>query len=504
MNLELFKNFAADNHWQLLLPEISLGIIALALLLLDIFWKGRDRRILYGVGFVGQALVLGALVRKLGMMEPQYAFNGLIVQSTITQYMRVFFLVCSIIVYYLASIYFSKREAPRLEFYHITLVITASMMLLVQSSHFIMMFVALETVTVGFYILVSYANNSRTFEAGVKYVILGALSSAMMLFGIVLLYGIAGNVHLEGFTRDAMNFEALGAFMKYNAHNPLVITASLLVLVGVLFKIAIVPFQMWVPDVYQGAPMPVTAFLAVASKAAGFVLLINLLQGPFIELKDIFILILSVLAVLTIVLGNLSALGQRNLKRLMGLSGVVHAGYLLVGVIAAYEVQWAIYVILFYLTTYMLASFAVFAVMSHKMSNDENVSDELEDYEMLHTENPFLAGVLTVAIGSLAGIPPLAGFIGKVLIFIAAFKAGLFWVLGFALLGVVMSIYYYFGWIRELYFKTWKTKDFLNEDKSPVEPLVLNWLHKMVLSVFVLLILVLGMYQGLWGHLLAK
>jgi NADH-quinone oxidoreductase subunit N len=209
-----------------------------------------------------------------------------------------------------------------------------------------------------------------------------------------------------------------------------------------------------VPDVYQGAPTPVTAFLAVASKAAGFVVLMTLCTnaGPFVALTDFLVPVLSVIAAASILFGNVAAVTQKNVKRLMGLSGVAHAGYLLVGVIAAMRgVDWAVYAVIFYLITYLLASFSVFGVMA-LVANTEDAFQELDQYDNFARKRPFLGGVLTFGLGSLAGIPPLGGFIGKLFLFVAAYEAGLYELLGLSVLGVVISIYYYFGWIRECYF----------------------------------------------------
>jgi NADH-quinone oxidoreductase subunit N len=332
------------------------------------------------------------------------------------------------------------------------------MMLLIQSANFVILFVALETVTVAFYVLVAYCRTSQfSLESGLKYLILGALSSGILLFGIVLLYGIAGSPELVGSSRDSLNYNELAKFISLNtdnllgAHNMIVKLGALLVVAGICFKIGAVPFQIWVPDVYQGAPTPVTAYLAVASKAAGFIVLIQLLHGPFIALKEFLVPVLSVIAGLTILFGNVAAVTQRKVKRLMGLSGIAHAGYLLVGVIASLYVPWAIYAVIFYLVTYLLASFAVFGVMSLAAGPDD-AKQELEHYENFARKRPFLGGILVCGLGSLAGIPPLGGFIGKLFLFVAAFQAGLYGLLGISVLGVVISIYYYFGWIRECYF----------------------------------------------------
>jgi NADH-quinone oxidoreductase subunit N len=364
--------------------------------------------------------------------------------------------------------------------------------------------VALETVTIGFYILVSYFRTSAaSLEAGLKYLILGALSSAILLFGIVLLYGVAGNRALPGATAGPMDFGALRDFLAANPDNFLANVGAVLVLAGVAFKIGAVPFQIWIPDVYQGAPTPVTAFLAVASKAAGFAVLLVLVLNVFSPLQEVVVPVLSVMAGATILFGNLAALSQHNVKRLMGLSGVAHAGYLLLGVIAAiYREPLAVGAVYFYLLAYLLASFAVFAVMAH-VSGDNDADQDLEHYANLARERPFLGAVLAVGLGSLAGIPPLAGFMGKLLVFIAAFKAGLYGLLLVAVAGVVISIYYYFGWIKAAFFPAARPAPLVAGAAMPVVARV-GLAAGAAMVVLALGSVVLGFYQGPIGEWLVS
>ncbi len=462
MNPELLNTFAdaaTKNNWLAIMPELLLGSLALLLLVLEVVLPKSKHDVIPGVAILGQlgvlvGLILGYNTPFLDPVEAAAAnFNGLLAYSAHGQFMRAFFLLTSILVCALGTVALAKQKMPKVEFFHIVMVITAAMMLLAQSNHFVMLFVALETVTVGFYILVAYVRtNPLSLEAGLKYLITGALSSSLLLFGIVLLYGAAGNPLLPGHTSDAMNFGKLSAFLAQNPDNFLAQLGVVLVLSGVAFKIGAVPFQIWVPDVYQGAPTPVTAFLAVGSKAAGFAILMTLV-GVFAPYKGIVIPLLALMAAATILFGNLAALTQHNVKRLIGLSGVSHAGYLLIGVIASITVPMAGSAIYFYLVTYLLASFAVFGVMTH-VAGENDADQELEHYTNLAKTHPFLAAILAVGLGSLAGIPPLAGFIGKLLVFIGAFQAGLYWLLGIAILGVVVSIYYYFGWIKAAFFAT--------------------------------------------------
>ena len=458
--IEFLSSFAAKNEWAAILPEIMLGVLALGLLGAEMALPKNKHDLIPRLAIWGQVIVLVAALGYAGWCNfgEQAYFSGLIMQNDVTQIMRGFFLVSSIVVCYLGQIYLSKQSLPKTEFYALVLIIAGAMMLLVQSSNFLMLFVALETVTVAFYVLVAYCRTSQfSLESGLKYLILGALSSGILLFGIVLLYGIAGNPEMMGSSRDSLNYEELTNFIILNSDNLIVRIGALLVVAGICFKIGAVPFQIWVPDVYQGAPTPVTAYLAVASKAAGFIVLLQLVRGPFIGLNDLLVPVLSVIAAATILFGNVAAVTQRNVKRLMGLSGIAHAGYILVGVIASIYVPWAVYAVIFYLVTYLLASFAVFGVMSLAAGADD-ANQELDHYENFARKRPFLGGVLVCGLGSLAGIPPLGGFIGKLFLFVAAFQAGLYGLLGVSVLGVVISIYYYFGWMRECYFGTPSTE----------------------------------------------
>jgi len=295
-----------------------------------------------------------------------------------------------------------------------------------------------------------------------------------------------------------MNFTALSAFLAANPGNFLAQAGIVLVLAGVAFKIGAFPFQIWIPDVYQGAPTPVTAFLAVASKAAGFAVLLVLTLKAFAPYASLTVPLLGVLAAATIIFGNIAALTQHNVKRLIGLSGVSHAGFLLIGVIAAVSTPFALGAVYFYLAAYLLATFAVFGVMTH-LAGVNDADQELEHYAGLARDNPFLATVLAVGLGSLAGIPPLAGFMGKLFVFIAAFKAGLYPLLAVAIVGVVISIYYYFGWIKAAFFENGRAPLPAGEaDQRPARTFV-SWYAGVTLGLLALCSVFLGFYQGSFG-----
>jgi NADH-quinone oxidoreductase subunit N len=499
MDFTHLHELAASNSWALLWPELGLACLALLLLILETVLPKAAQARIPAVSIIGQLVLLAVLVATFDCSTTTEAFNGLIVLSPTGELFRVFFLLASVLVSILARVSLPKQGVPRVEFHHITLIVSAAAMLLVQSRNFVMLFVALETMTIGLYILVSYFRSSaRTLEAGLKYLVMGALSSALLLFGIVLLYGVAGNPALPGFVPDAMRFDSLGGFLAANPRNFLAAAGIVLVLSGIAFKIGGFPFQIWIPDVYQGAPTPVTALLAVTSKAAGFVVLITLVKvfAPYRWLVEP---VLAVMAGATILFGNLAALKQHNVKRLMGLSGVSHAGFLLLAVASlgvAPEAEGAVY---FYLYAYLVASFAVFGVMTVLAGADDS-RQELGDYAGLGRESPFLAGILTCGLGSLAGIPLFAGFMGKFFVFVSAFRAHHYGLLAIAIFGVAVSVYYYFGWIRAAYF----TDEAAGSPGTAAGSLASSGaLIRVTLALLAAVSVVLGLYQGPFGHLVA-
>lgn len=510
MNLEAVKLAASLNEWSGVIPEIALGCLALLLLVLEILLPKKSHDSISLVSLVGQFAILGWTLANFDHGSiGRDNFNGLLHHSLIGQAMRVFFLLASIFVTILARVSLAKQRVPRIEFYHIVLVVSGAMMLLAQANHFVMLFVALETLTVGLYILVSYYRaNPLTLEAGLKYLVMGALSSSLLLFGIVLLYGAAGTPGLPGVPTDAtasdpMAFGQLARFLALNPHNFLAGVGIVLVLSGIAFKIGAFPFQIWIPDVYQGAPTPTTAFLAVSSKAAGFAILLTLVNTVFLSYAWLVTPVLTAMAAATLLFGNIAALTQHNVKRLIGLSGVSHAGFLLLGVVASTVAPQAVGAILFYLFVYLIASFVVFGVMTH-LAGPTDTDQDLDHYTGLAKENPFLAAVLAVALGSLAGIPPLAGFMGKFFVFIAALKAGLHGLLAVAVVGVVISIYYYFGWIKAAFFETWTPSDDALAATRPARTAV-GPLAGLSLGALAFFTILFGVYQGpLGAWLLAR
>jgi NADH-quinone oxidoreductase subunit N len=339
------------------------------------------------------------------------------------------------------------------EFYILPVFICAGLMFMASAVDFILIFVALELVTIGFYGMVAYMRrHGQTLEAGVKYLILGALSTGFLVYGITWIFGVTGQTHLHSI-REALitGFHQPGTG-KLVGNEAAVLFGMMLILVGLGFKVAAAPFQLWVPDVYQGAPTPVTAFLSVGSKAAGFIVLVRVLE-VFLSveaLRDKVVLVLVVLAAATLIYGNLTAMPQDNLKRLFAYSSIAHAGYLLMACASLFpDPAGAREAVSFYLAGYLLMTLLSFLVLIVVARHSRG--DDLRHFNGLGKRSPLLAFGMTVAIASLAGIPLTAGFLGKFLVFKSAVAAGHYVLLAIAIVAVGAGFYYYLRVITAMY-----------------------------------------------------
>lgn len=432
----------------LLSHEWLVLVLGLGLLLADLWTPAGAKRTLGYAAAAGLAIVLifSFLSVNLADGSPRYAFENSYVLDPLAVFFKRFFIVAAILVL-LMSVEFAPAIPTGIsEYYVLVLFSLLGMMLAASANDLALLFVSLELVTVSFYVLTSFQRTRvASLEAGVKYLIIGALSTSFTVFGIAFVFGTSGR----------LNFQELAAVAPQMAGNPLFLFGLLCVLVGLGFKIAAFPFQIWAPDVYQGAPAPTTAFLAVGSKAAGFVLLLRVLFTAVPEVTVGWSELLLLISGITILYGNLAALPQRNIKRLLGYSSIAHAGYLLLGVAALSHAGQA--AVLFYLAGYLftvLAAFAAICVVLRHL-DDEDVSA----LAGLHTRAPLLAGAMLLAMVSLAGIPPLVGFFGKFLLVKAALdqapgQPAYYWAVAAAIVGVVISLYYYFNVVRVMYWAT--------------------------------------------------
>jgi len=439
--------------------EISVIGLGLVLMLADFFVPADRRRFIGYAGIVALGfLLLMSLSGDGRCCQSGTAFNGAFINDGLSLFFKRFFIVAAILVLFIAAEFADKFAAGAVAEYYSLIVFALSGMLFAASANdFAMLFVSIELITITFYILVSFQRSKiASLEAGVKYLILGALSSAFMIFGIALIWGTTGKLNFTELAAVAPQFETSKIFLL----------GVLLVLVGLGFKIAAFPFQIWAPDVYQGAPAPTTAFLAVGSKAAGIVLLLRVLFTAVPTVTMHWEKLLIVISAITILYGNLCALPQRNIKRLLGYSSISHAGYLLLGVAALNASGQS--AILYYLAGYLFTTLAAFLVIALVLRHFD--TDDVAGLAGLSQRSPLLAATMTISMVSLAGIPPLAGFFGKFLLLKSVIEAakitgncGYYWLLAIALAGVVISLYYYFGVIRAIY---WSKE---SKDLSPIK-----------------------------------
>jgi NADH-quinone oxidoreductase subunit N len=432
-------NIALLSHEWLV---VALG---LGLLLADLWVPLSAKRQLGYVAAIGLGAILlySILAVRVAPGEVQYAFGKMYALDGLALFFKRFFLIAALLVLLMSVEFADCIETGIGEFYALILFALAGMLFASSANNFALLFVSLELITVTFYVLTSFQRaRVGSLEAGVKYLIIGALSTGFTVFGIALVSGISGT----------LDFGQLAAVAAQFSANKIFLFGLLLVLVGLGFKIAMFPFQIWAPDVYQGAPSPITAFLAVGSKAAGFVLLLRVL---FIAVPDItaqWSNLFIILAGITILYGNLCAIPQRNLKRLLGYSSIAHAGYMLLGVAALSAAGQA--AVLYYLSGYLFTVLGAFTVICLVMRHLDG--EDVSALAGLSQRSPLLASTLTLAMVSLAGIPPLAGFFGKFLLLksvIAQAPAhpGYYCLTFTALAGVVISLYYYFGVVRAIY-----------------------------------------------------
>jgi NADH-quinone oxidoreductase subunit N len=445
--------------------ETCVVALGLVLLLADLWLPAERKRLLgYAAAAALAALFLNSFTSHCSCASiGQDAFGGMFVQDALSVFFKRFFLLAAALVL-LMAVEFSDRIASGIsEYYSLIVFALAGMLFAASANDFALLFVSLELITVTFYVLTSFQRaRGPSLEAGVKYLIIGALSTAFTVFGIALVWGLSGQFNFGELATHLAKHPELAA-------NKVFLFGVLLILVGLGFKIAAFPFQIWAPDVYQGAPTPTTAFLAVGSKAAGFALLLRVLFVALPAVTAQWTNLLITLSGITILYGNLGALPQRNVKRLLGYSSIAHAGYLLLGVAAMAAMAKPSTdggaALLFYLGGYLFTVLAAFTVIAVVMRQLE--SEDISGLAGLGQRSPLLAATMTLAMVSLAGIPPLAGFFGKFLLLKsviaqAAVNPGFYCLTFVTLAGVAISLYYYFGVIRVMYWSAGV------DDRTPV------------------------------------
>jgi NADH-quinone oxidoreductase subunit N len=434
---QFYRDFAAVT------PEVTLACGSMLLLLIGVF-AGDRRTTWVTIGCVGLLLLTAVLV----VAQPEartLAFGGTTVVDGFARFTKLLVLAGSSIAMLMSLDYLRDEKLMRFEYPILIALATLGMMTMISANDLIVLYIGLELQSLALYVLASFArDNARSSEAGLKYFVLGALSSGMLLYGASLLYGFTGSTTFEGITA-AIARDGAGLGVKVGAA---------FVLAGLVFKISAVPFHMWTPDVYEGAPTPVTAFFAAAPKIAAMALIARFIFGALGNAEAVWLQILAPVAVASMIWGALAAIGQTNIKRLMAYSSISHMGYALIGFVAG--TQEGVYAVLVYLVIYLAMTVGTFVCIMLMRRNGEAV-ENISDLAGLSDRDPTTAYLLAILMFSLIGIPPLAGFFGKWYVFLALIHSAAEhpWMYTVAIVGLVTSVvgaYYYLNIIRTMFF----------------------------------------------------
>ncbi len=434
----------APQEFWLLLPEIVMAIFGMALLLAGTVGRGISSRMAAMASLVG----LGAATILVVWTQGQAAMGvpilaGMFVLDSYALYWKILFLIATALTVFLSVKFIEEGGYRAGEYYSLLLLATTGMMLMVSGFNLLSIWISLELMALSSYILVGYFKyERRSNEASLKYFVLGALSSGILLYGISLLYGATNTLALPELSRSLSTAVLNGDLLSA--------VGWVLLAVGLFFKISAAPFHVWTPDVYVGAPTPVTGYLAVASKAASFAILVRIFYQGLAPLVIDWQIVVAAVASLSMIWGNIAALTQTNVKRMLAYSSIAHAGYILMGVLAASET--GLWALMFYLLAYSFFTLGAFGTVV-LLERREYAGETLSDYAGLARRAPFLAACMLIFLLALTGLPPTGGFLGKVYLFAAAVEAGWTWVALIGVLTSAISLYYYMAVVVQMYFK---------------------------------------------------
>ncbi len=462
--------FNPADVW-LLLPELTVAGCATAVLILDFCLGERVRTALGWFSVLG---LLAAGVLAAGQVGQRAAgFSGMLLVDPFAVYFKVIFLVATLLIILMAMPYLKVEQVGVGEFYAITLYATAAMMLMGGAGNLLSLYVALETMSVSIYVLCGYLKrDQKSNEAALKYLLMGVFSSGVILYGMVMLYGLTGTLDLR---------EVGTALKGLPLTNPALVLGMVMLTAGFGFKIAMVPFHMYIPDVYEGAPTPVTAYIAVAAEAAGFAAMLRvfLLAMPVLQVN--WTMLFWVLAALTMTVGNVVAVAQTNIKRMLAYSGIAHVGYTLIGLVAGTET--GISAMLLYILAYYFMTAGAFAVVVYLCSGQVK-GDRIEDFSGLAQAHPAAAFAMLIFLLSLTGIPPTVGFVGKFYLFSAAIEKGFVWLAVIAVVNSVISLFYYMRVVMVMYMRESPSRLPVNRSLALTVALVLAVLGTLVIGVY--------------------
>jgi NADH-quinone oxidoreductase subunit N len=453
------------------LPEIFVLSMAMFILLIDLFIKPANRIVVF---MLAQATLLGAAYITISthVASVTYSFSAMFVDDPMADVLKLMIYLSTALMLIYTRSYITLRGMFRGEFYALVLFAVAGMMIMVSGQHFLTLYMGLELLSLCLYALVAMdRDNARAAEAAMKYFVLGALASGMLLYGMSMMYGATGSLNIS---------EVASSLLNGVENRPVLVLGLVFIVAGLAFKLGAVPFQMWVPDVYEGSPTAVTLFIGSVTKLAAFALVIRLLvQGLYVLAID-WQGMLIIMAVLSIVIGNITAIAQTSLKRMLAYSTISHVGFLLFGIMSASINGFASS--MFYIASYVLMTLAAFGIIL-LLSRKGFEADQLDDLKGLNQRSPWYAFLMLITMFSMAGVPPTLGFYAKFAVLQAALQAGLVWLVVFAVLMAVIGAFYYLRIVKLMYFDEPKDKSAI---KSSAE---MRW----VLSLNALALLVLGL-----------
>ncbi|WP_347487822.1 NADH-quinone oxidoreductase subunit N [Desulfoscipio sp. XC116] len=449
--------------------EMLTAILGLGVLILGIIVPKGSK---HGLGWVSLLGILGIMAVAVSLWgESRELLNGMYLLDNYALFWKITFLTAAALVI-LGCMRFVDKMGDQAEYYSITIFATLGMMIMASAGDFITLYLGLELMTISFIILVCFRKlDAKSVEAGIKYLLLAGMSSAVLLYGLSLLYGLTGSITM-------LEVSKITAMQPLS---PALMLALVMVIAGLGFKISAVPFHMWSPDVYEGAPTPVTAYLAVGSKAASLAIILRLFIAGLPGVWENWAMVMAILAAVTIIVGNLVAIPQTNIKRMLAYSSIAQAGYILVGLVTATEA--GIKGVMFYAFLYVFATMGAFIVVAYFYNNTG--SDELKDYAGLSQRSPLLAAVMLIALLSMAGIPPLAGFVGKFYLF-KTIVDGYLWLVFIGLIMSMVSVYYYLRVALVMY----------RDEPIDATPIKVSSPVAVTLIVTMIATLVIGVYPG--------
>ena len=423
------------------LPELMLAVFGMAMLMFGVF---RGNSSTFEVAWLCvAALIIAAIIGSQISDGREVAFGGLFVLDDFAVFMKWLVLLGSAFAVIMSLGYLQKENLVRFEYPILILFATVGMMMMVSANDLISLYLGLEVQSLALYVVAAFRRDSlRSTEAGLKYFVLGALSSGMLLYGCSLVYGFAGTTRFDGLAKVLSGAAAADPGIG-------VIVGLVFVLAGLAFKVSAVPFHMWTPDVYEGAPTPVTAFFAVAPKIAAVALFLRVMVGPFGELVEEWRQVVQFIAIASMVLGSLAAINQSNIKRLMAYSSIAHVGFALVGLAAGTEA--GVRGVMVYMAIYLFMNVGTFTCILCMRKNGQLV-EGITDLAGLSRTSPLMALVLAAFMFSMAGIPPLAGFFGKLYVFLPAIEQGLYVLAVVGVLASVVGAFYYLRIVKLMYF----------------------------------------------------